>query len=97
MNDAAIDAAAAAVGVVAIGSLLLPGIDQLWDSHPADGEQRKRLRTGESVYFLILASAGTLYALKSRSAFPLFVVLALGVVVSVTFERALRSGLGEDS
>lgn len=91
LNDAALDGAIGAIGTVAIGSLLLPGIDQLWDAHPRDGVKRKQLRSGEQVYFLILATAGVLQSLRAKSIFPLVFVLALGAVVAFTFERAIRS------
>lgn len=96
MNDQALDGAIGAIGVASIASLFLPGIESLWDAHPADGEQRRRLRTGETIYFLILGTAGLLQSLRSRSAFPLVFVLALGGVVCFTFERALAASRQAD-
>lgn len=91
MDSAALDGAIGAVGVASIASLFLPGIETLWDAHPADGEQKKRLRTGLGVYFLILASAGVLQSMRAKSAFPFVFVMLLGGVVAFTFERALAS------
>lgn len=91
MDDRALDGAVGALGTVAIASLFLPGISDLWDAHPADSDTRRRLRTGESVYLLILGTAGVLYSLRARSAFPLLFVVVLGGIVTLTFERAFRS------
>lgn len=95
-SQAALDGATGALGTVAIASLLLPGISDMWQAHPADQEQAKQLRTGEAVYFLVLGTAGVLYSAKARSIFPLLVVALIGGVVALTFERAFRHGGGGD-
>lgn len=94
MREASLEGAIGVASVASIAGLLLPSIDDAWNAHPADGETRRRVTTGEQVYFLILAVLGSLQSLKARSLFPLLFALALGGAVAWTYERALASQPG---
>lgn len=94
MNDQALSGAISVASVAGVAGLLLPSIDNAWDAGRENGEMRKRLTSGEQVYFLILAAVGGLWSVKARSWFPLVFGLALGGAVAFTYERALSSQPG---
>lgn len=94
MTEAAINGAIGVASVAGIAGLLLPSIDDAWNAHPDDGDTRRRLSTGECVYFLILITVGSLQSLKARSAFPLVFGLGLGAAVAFTYEHALHASKG---
>lgn len=91
MDNEALDATLQVVGVLSIASLFLPAIESTWDAKPGDDETRKRLRTGETVYLVVVTAAAGLAAVRSRSVFPLVFAAVLAGVVVATFERAMTS------
>lgn len=92
MNAAALDGAIGVASVAGIAGLLLPSIDAAWDNN--DPEIRKRVSSGEQVFFLIVATVASLQALKARSIFPLIFGAVLAGAIAFTYERALQSQPG---
>lgn len=84
------------VGLVGTLGLFLPSVDKSWTASPADGEYKRRLRSGERTYLLMTTALGLLAAYAFRTWTPLVLCVGLAVTVISVHEHALSCAATAD-